>query len=91
MYRHGLKIGEAADLPAMEGCELHHQVPLRATAKKGAASNQPLYGDEVRSLGQLQREYSDSSWLFTADQKAPLTTRTVRDIVNRAVDEARLR
>lgn len=89
MYRHGLRVGEAVNLQWKDVNFTTKHLYVRRL-KKGAPSNQPLYGDEVRSLRQLQREYSDSPWLFNSERKAPLTTRTVRDILNRAADEAGL-
>ncbi len=89
MYRHGLRVGEAVNLQWRDVNFITKHLYVRRL-KKGSPSNQPLYGDEVRSLRQLQREYPDSPWLFTSERQAPLTTRTVRDIVNRAADEAGL-
>jgi len=48
------------------------------------------FAQKVRALRQLQREYLDTPWLFNSERKAPLTTRTVRDILNRAAGEAGL-
>ncbi|MBD1903769.1 tyrosine-type recombinase/integrase [Trichocoleus sp. DQ-A3] len=89
MYRHGLRVGEAVNLQWKDvNFTTKHLYGRRL--KKGAPSNQPLYGDEVRSLRQLQREYPDTAWLFNSERQAPLTTRTVRDIVSRAAEEAGL-
>ncbi len=89
MYRHGLRVEEAVDLQWKDvNFTIKHLYVKRL--KRGAPSNQPLYGDEVRSLRQLQREYPNTDWLFNSERQAPLTTRTVRDIVNRAADEAGL-
>ncbi|MBD1903712.1 tyrosine-type recombinase/integrase [Trichocoleus sp. DQ-A3] len=89
MYRHGLRVGEAVNLQwSHVNFSSKHLYVQRL--KKGSPSNQPLYGDEVRLLRQLQREYPDSPWLFISERKAPLTTRTVRDIVSRAAEEAGL-
>ncbi|MEP0755735.1 tyrosine-type recombinase/integrase [Trichocoleus sp. Lan] len=89
MYRHGLRVGEAVNLQWKDVNFTTKHLYVRRL-KKGSPSNQPLYGDEVRSLRQLQREYPSSPWLFTSERKAPLTTRTVRDILNRAAREAGL-
>ena len=89
MYRHGLRVAEAVNLQWNNvNFPTKHLYVKRL--KRGAPSNQPLYGDEVRALRQLLREYPDSPWLFNSERKAPLTTRTVRDILNRAAGEAGL-
>ncbi|MEP0859298.1 tyrosine-type recombinase/integrase [Trichocoleus sp. DQ-U1] len=89
MYRHGLRVREAVNLQWKDVNFTTKHLYVRRL-KKGALSNQPLYGDEVRSLRQLQREYPDTAWLFNSERQAPLTTRTVKDIVSRAAEEARL-
>ncbi len=83
MYRHGLRVGEAVGLTWKDVNFTTKHLYVRRL-KKGAPSNQPIYGDEVRALRQLQRDWSDSPWVFPSERKAPLTTRTVRDIVTRA-------
>ncbi|MBD1893101.1 tyrosine-type recombinase/integrase [Coleofasciculus sp. FACHB-129] len=62
MYRHGLRVGEAVDLQWKDvNFTTKHLYVKRL--KRGAPSNQPLYGDEVRSLRQLQREYPNTACL----------------------------
>lgn len=57
--------------------------------KNGLPSTHPVRGTELRALRKLQRDYSDTSYLFITERKAPLTDRTVRHIVSRAGEEAR--
>jgi site-specific recombinase XerD len=47
-------------------------------------STHPIRGAELRILRQLQRQYPNSPYVFTSENKAPLTSRTVHHIIARA-------
>ena len=52
--------------------------------KNGDSGIHPLSGDEIRELRKLYREYPDSDFVFSTERKAPMTTRTYRNIVQQA-------
>jgi site-specific recombinase XerD len=58
--------------------------------KNGGSSTQPLRGPEIRALKRLRRDYPDTPYIFVTERKGPLTTSTVRKIVTRAGQEARM-
>jgi integrase len=83
MFRHGLR---TAELVALKWS----QVDLKAgyidvrRAKHGHDSIHPLRAPELRALRQLQRDYPDTQYVFVFERKAPLSTRSIRQIVARA-------
>ena len=58
--------------------------------KHGVPSTHPLRGAELRALRRLQRDYPVSSYVFTTERKGPLTTSTVRKLVARAGEVAKI-
>jgi type 1 fimbriae regulatory protein FimB/type 1 fimbriae regulatory protein FimE len=58
--------------------------------KNGVPSNHPVSGPELRALRRLQREYPDTFYVFNTERKGPLTTSTVRKIVTRAGEIAKI-
>jgi integrase len=89
MYRHGLRVSEAI---ALEWRDIDWQTATIyiKRLKNGKPANHPIKGDELRVLRQLQRNCSNSIWLFNSERQAPLSDRTVRDIVARAGESAGL-
>jgi integrase len=88
-YRHGLRVSEAVGL---RWCDIDFKtatIYIRRL-KNGKPSNQPIKGDELRALRQLQRDYPDTPWLFNSERKQPLSDRTVREIVATAGEIAGL-
>lgn len=83
LYRHGLQVGEAAGLR----CE---QVDFAAATlhvnrlKNGSPSVHPIYGDELRALRQIQRDYPDAPFIFTSSRKSPLAPDSIRGIIEQA-------
>jgi integrase len=83
MFRHGLR---TAELVALRW----HQVDLKAgyldvhRMKRGHDANHPLRGPQLRLLRELQRLYPDSPYVFVSERKAPLSPRSIREIVARA-------
>lgn len=51
--------------------------------KRGVSSIHPLWGPELRSLRQLQREYPDSPYFFVSEQRAVIAADTARGIIER--------
>lgn len=63
IYRHGLQLFEAASLKWEQIDFLGETIHIKQV-KKSTPSTQPLYGDELRSLRRLQREYPSSPYVF---------------------------
>jgi integrase len=82
MFRHGLR---TAELIALRW----HQVDLKAgyldvhRAKRGHHAKHPLRGPQLRLLRELQRTYPPSPYVFVSERKAPLSPRSIREIVAR--------
>lgn len=89
MYRHGLRVSEASVLR-------WHQIDLKRgyihihRRKNGKPSTHPLYGDEMRALRSLQRDYPDTPWVFVSERKTPLSDRVIHQVVVRAGVNAKL-
>ena len=83
MFRHGLR---TAELVALKWTQIDlaggyievHRV------KNGRDSIHPLRSPELRALRQIQRDYTDTSYVFVSERKAPLSTRSIRHIIARA-------
>jgi integrase len=89
MFRHGLR---TAELVALRW----QQVDLKAgyldvhRVKQGHDSKHPLRGPQLRLLRELQRLYPESPYVFVSERKAPLSPRSIREIVARAGQLAKL-
>lgn len=88
-YRHGLRVSELValrwDVVDLKAGTLHV-----SRAKNGTPSVHPLRGPELRALRKLQRDYPASPYVFTTERQGPLTTSTVRKLVARAGERAKL-
>lgn len=89
MFRHGLRTAELVALKwtqidLADGYIEVHRV------KNGRDSIHPLRSPELRALRQIQRNYTDTSYVFVSERKAPLSTRTIRHIIARAGENAGL-
>ena len=88
-YRHGLRVSELValrwDMVDLEQGRLHVN-----RLKNGIASVHPLRGPELRALRKLKREYPETNYVFVSERRGPLTPDTVRKLVTRAGEAARL-
>ena len=82
-YRHGLRVSELValrwDQVDLKGGLLHVR-----RLKNGTPSSHPLRGPELRALRRLQRENEGGVYLFMTGRGSPITTATVRKLVQRA-------
>jgi integrase len=83
MYRHGLRVGEAAGLRWHQVDWKFCQIHIRRD-KGGKPAVQPMEGDEIRLLKALRREYPNHPFMFVGEQGAPLSERSIHRIVARA-------
>ena len=88
-FRHGLRVSELVAL-RWDMVDLKQGLLHVNRLKNGTASTHPIRGPEIRALRRLQRDYSDSPYLFVTERGGPLTTATVRKIVARAGDHAKI-
>jgi type 1 fimbriae regulatory protein FimB/type 1 fimbriae regulatory protein FimE len=88
-FRHGLRVSELVALQWSQ-VDLRQGLLHVRRAKNGTPATHPLRGPELRALRRLIRDYSETPYVFTTERKAPLTASTVRHIVKRAGDKARL-
>jgi site-specific recombinase XerD len=83
MFRHGLRVSELIAL-RWEQVDLKLGLLHVRRLKNGIPSTHPLRGVELRALRQLQRDYSDTPYVFVSERKTPLTDRSIRHIIARA-------
>ena len=88
-YRHGFRVSELIAL-RWDQIDLKQGLLHVNRLKNGTPSNHPIRGPEIRALRRLQREYSETPYVFVTERKGPLTPSTVRKIVARAGREAKL-
>ncbi len=88
-YRHGLRVSELVAL-RWDMVDLKQGLLHVNRLKNGTASTHPIRGPEIRALRRLQRDDSDSPYLFVTERGGPLTTATVRKIVARAGKAAKI-
>lgn len=83
MFRHGLRTAELVALKWMQIDLAGGYIEVHRV-KHGRDSIHPLRSPELRALRALQRDYTDTSYVFVSERKAPLSTRSVRHIIDRA-------
>jgi integrase len=89
IYRHGLRLSEAASLK-WEQIDFKGGTIYVKRVKNGTPSVQPLYGDEIRALRKIQRDYPACPYVFESNRHSPLTKDTISGIVEEAGKLARL-
>jgi type 1 fimbriae regulatory protein FimB/type 1 fimbriae regulatory protein FimE len=88
-YRHGLRVSELVSL-RWDQVDLKAGLLHVARLKNGLASTHPIRGPELRALRELKRDYPNSPYLFVSELGGPMTPATVRKIITRAGEKARL-
>ncbi len=83
MFRHGLRTAELVGLKWTQIDLAGGYIEVQRV-KHGRDSIHPLRSAELRALRTLQRDYSDTSYVFISERKAPLSTRSIRHIIARA-------
>jgi integrase len=89
MFRHGLRTAELVALKWSQIDLVGGYIEVRR-AKHGRDSIHPLRSPELRALRQIQRDYPDTQYVFVSERKAPLSTRSIRHILARAGELARI-
>ncbi len=87
-YRHALRVSELVAL-RWDQIDLSQGLLHVSRAKNGTPSTHPLRGPEIRALRRLTRAYA-GPYVFMTERQGPLTTSTVRKIVARSGERARL-
>jgi type 1 fimbriae regulatory protein FimE len=88
-YRHGLRVSELVAL-RWDQVDLKAGLLHVARLKNGLASTHPIRGPELRALRELKRDYPSSPYLFVSELGGPMTPATVRKLITRAGEKARL-
>lgn len=83
MYPHGLRTAELVTLKWLQIDLVEGYIEVHR-CKHGHDSIQPLRSPEIRALRQIQRDYPNTSYVFISEHKAPLSTRSIRNIIARA-------
>ena len=88
-YRHGLRVSELVAL-RWDQIDLEQGLLHVARVKNGVPSTHPLRGPELRALRRLRREQSTSPYVLMTERGSTLTDSSVRKIIARTGQEARL-
>ena len=88
-YRHALRVSEAISL-RWDQVDLSQGLLHVNRSKNGTPSTHPLRGPEIRALRRLKRDYPETPYVFVTERRGPLTSSTVRKLVARAGEKAKL-
>jgi type 1 fimbriae regulatory protein FimB/type 1 fimbriae regulatory protein FimE len=88
-YRHGLRVSELVAL-RWDVIDLKQGLLHVNRLKNGIASVHPLRGPELRALRKMARQYPETPYVFVTERQGPLTPDTVRKIISRAGEAAKL-
>jgi integrase len=82
-FRHGLRASELCDLEWSQ-VEWGRDATLHVRrVKNGKPAAHPIRGDELRALRELQRQYTDSGFVFTTERDGPFTPDAINRLVKR--------
>ena len=88
-YRHALRVSEVIAL-RWDSIDFSQGVIHVNRLKNGVNSTHPIAGSEIRTLRKLKRDYPESPYIFTSERGGPLTASSVRKMVTRAGNNAKL-
>jgi type 1 fimbriae regulatory protein FimE len=89
MFRHALRVSEAVAL-RWDQIDLKKGLLHVSRIKNGLDATHPLRGIELRALRQLKHDYDgdNATYVFMSQKGAPLSTRTVHELIARAGENA---
>jgi type 1 fimbriae regulatory protein FimB/type 1 fimbriae regulatory protein FimE len=88
-YRHGLRVSELVGL-RWDQVDLEQGLLHVSRPKNGVSLTHPLRGPEIRALRRLRREHGTAPYVFTTERRSAITGSSVRKIIARAGDQAKL-
>lgn len=88
-YRHALRVSELVAL-RWDQVDLKTGLVHVVRLKNGMPSTQPIRGPEIRALRKLKSTSLESPYVFVTERGGPMTPATVRKMIARAGDLARL-
>ena len=89
-YRHALRVSELVSL-RWDQIDLGQGLMHVNRLKNGVNSTHPVRGPEIRALRRLQRDYPATPYVFVTERKGPLTASTVRKMMTRAGENAKIK
>ena len=88
-FRHGLRVSELISL-RWQQVDLKSGLLQVHRLKNGLDSVHPLFGPELRALRKVQRQYTDTQYVFLSERKSPMTASTFAKILSRAAKIAKI-
>ena len=88
-FRHGLRVSELISL-RWQQVDLKVGLLQVHRLKNGLDSVHPLFGPELRALRKVQRQYTDTQYVFLSERKSPMTASTFAKILSRAAKIAKI-
>lgn len=88
-YRHALRVSELVAL-RWDQVDLKAGLVHVVRLKNGMPSTQPIRGPEIRALRKLKATSPESPYVFVTERGGPMTPATVRKLIARAGELAKL-